>query len=105
MAFLIPTGDLKHFLMRISYIPENDRAACVPIFYKWAYEIALGVAYLHSKKIVHRDLAARNILLNDDLVCKVNICECSPDIRELQPRLSSQNPNPNKVVAVVIYQL
>ena len=89
--------------MKISYIPENGRVACVPIFYKWAYEIALGVAYLHSKKIVHRDLAARNILLNDDLVCKVNICECSPDILVLQPRrLSAQNPNPAKVG---VYQL
>lgn len=35
------------------------------IRYKIAYEIALGMDYIHSWKAVHRDLKAANILLNE----------------------------------------
>ncbi|XP_046451546.1 vascular endothelial growth factor receptor 2-like [Daphnia pulex] len=37
----------------------------------WSFQIARGMDYLVSKKVLHGDLAARNILLADDGVAKV----------------------------------
>ncbi|XP_046638612.1 vascular endothelial growth factor receptor kdr-like [Daphnia pulicaria] len=37
----------------------------------WSFQIARGMDYLTSKKVLHGDLAARNVLLADDGVAKV----------------------------------
>ena len=37
----------------------------------WSFQIARGMDYLASKKVLHGDLAARNILLAEDGVVKV----------------------------------
>ncbi|XP_057368624.1 vascular endothelial growth factor receptor 1-like [Daphnia carinata] len=37
----------------------------------WSFQIASGMDYLASKKVLHGDLAARNVLLADDGVVKV----------------------------------
>ncbi|XP_041986458.1 mitogen-activated protein kinase kinase kinase 12 [Aricia agestis] len=39
---------------------------------KWAKEIALGMSYLHTHKIIHRDLKSPNVLIADNLVVKVS---------------------------------
>lgn len=37
----------------------------------WAFQVARGMQYLSSRKVLHGDLAARNILLCDDNVVKI----------------------------------
>lgn len=37
----------------------------------WSFQVARGMQYLASRKVLHGDLAARNILLCDDNVVKI----------------------------------
>lgn len=37
----------------------------------WLFQVARGMDYLASRKVLHGDLAARNILLSDDNVVKI----------------------------------
>jgi serine/threonine protein kinase len=38
---------------------------------KWAYDVANGMEFLASKKIIHGDLAIRNLLLDADQNVKI----------------------------------
>eukprot|EP00040_Diaphanoeca_grandis_P004680 m.29734 g.29734 ORF g.29734 m.29734 type:complete len:929 (-) comp16150_c0_seq1:365-3151(-) len=68
---IMSNGDLKKVLR------ENRPKKTTSSRFSWsnmaemAGNIAEGMSYLASKKIVHRDLAARNCLVNASYVCKI----------------------------------
>jgi NIMA (never in mitosis gene a)-related kinase 1/4/5 len=61
-------GDLHGYLRRV-----KDQGQTLPEDLIWliAFQICLGVGYLHSQKTVHRDLKCMNILLTKDDVVKI----------------------------------
>lgn len=47
------------------------RSVCTSDLVCWAFQIARGMDYLSSRKVLHGDLAARNVLLCDNNVVKI----------------------------------
>ncbi|ODM87663.1 Angiopoietin-1 receptor [Orchesella cincta] len=56
----------------ITKAPDLDRVGLVQQFCRFGKEVAVGMDYICSKKVVHGDLSARNILLDENLVCKIS---------------------------------
>lgn len=68
-------GDLKRYLRQKyqDYLDKHD-FSIMPTFdstIRMAIQIADGMFYLHSKRIIHRDLAARNCMVAADLTVKI----------------------------------
>lgn len=42
-----------------------------PLVFRFAYQVAIGMNFLHSQKLMHHDLKPSNVLLNNDLNAKL----------------------------------
>ncbi|XP_030755261.1 vascular endothelial growth factor receptor 1 isoform X3 [Sitophilus oryzae] len=49
----------------------NVKPVCTKDLLTWSFQIARGMEYLASRKVMHGDLAARNILLADNNIVKI----------------------------------
>ncbi|KAI9559362.1 hypothetical protein GHT06_016151 [Daphnia sinensis] len=49
----------------------HQSSICTADLISWSFQIARGMDYLASKKVIHGDLAARNVLLADNGVAKI----------------------------------
>jgi NIMA (never in mitosis gene a)-related kinase len=61
-------GDLSHYL---NYFSKNGKNLNEDKIWKFFIQISLGLAYIHSKKILHRDLKTLNIFLTKDEKVKI----------------------------------
>lgn len=68
-------GDLKRYLrQKYQEIKEKNSFELMlnmDYIVRMAIQIADGMHYLHSKKVIHRDLAARNCMVSQDLTVKI----------------------------------
>ncbi|KAL3644894.1 serine threonine-protein kinase [Castilleja foliolosa] len=62
----IPGGTLKKFLIR-----NSRKKLAFKVVVQLALDLARGLSYLHSKKIVHRDVKTENMLLQTDRTLKI----------------------------------
>ncbi|XP_046395603.1 vascular endothelial growth factor receptor 1 isoform X2 [Ischnura elegans] len=56
---------------RGDYGRRDVRPICTSDLICWAFQVARGIDYLASRKVLHGDLAARNILLAEDNIVKI----------------------------------
>ncbi|XP_055841234.1 mitogen-activated protein kinase kinase kinase 13 isoform X1 [Episyrphus balteatus] len=54
----------------------------------WAEQIALGMQYLHSHKIIHRDLKSPNILIGTNALVKISDFGTSREWNEISTKMS-----------------
>ena len=59
-------GSLFHYIHPRKGLPEE-------VAFRFLYQTALGVKYLHDRNIIHRDLKPENVLLDDGL--NIKICD------------------------------
>ncbi|CAH3193948.1 unnamed protein product, partial [Porites evermanni] len=87
----VPYGDLLGYLRKSrglsdTYFKDPDMKPQTNLtaeqLMKFAWQVADGMCYLSSKKIIHRDLAARNVLVGDGEKCKVTDFGMARDVHQ-----------------------
>ncbi|XP_027194192.2 uncharacterized protein LOC113788925 [Dermatophagoides pteronyssinus] len=97
-------NDLKRFLRQRyqDYLKSrnNDLLPSFDQLARMAIQIADGMHYLHSKRVIHRDLAARNCMVAADLTVKIGDFGLTRDLYEKDYyRLSEETPMPLRWMA------
>ena len=68
----LPGKDLQYQLDQ-KMIKDIHYMVPEPVIIFWAYQMLLGIKYLHSKKYVHRDFKLSNTLMSE--LCNIMICD------------------------------
>ncbi|XP_054260058.1 vascular endothelial growth factor receptor 1 isoform X2 [Macrosteles quadrilineatus] len=70
-GYLAPSDPQWRNTDRGDYKDAGLTSVCTQDLICWSYQVARGMEYLASRKVLHGDLAARNILLAEDNVVKI----------------------------------
>ncbi|XP_078379861.1 fibroblast growth factor receptor 1-A-like [Oculina patagonica] len=87
----VPFGDLLGYLRKSRGLsdtyykdpdvkPKTNLTSHQLITFAW--QVADGMSYLSSKRIIHRDLAARNVLVGENETCKVTDFGMARDVQQ-----------------------
>ena len=87
--------------VRGDYDADTIRPIATKDLLCWAYQIAKGMEYLASQRVMHGDLACRNVLLGDNNVIKICDFGLAKDIYKTDTyRKKTDGPLPVKWMAI-----
>lgn len=87
--------------VRGDYNTETIRPVATKDLLCWAYQVAKGMEYLDSQRVMHGDLACRNVLLADNNVIKICDFGLAKDIYKTDTyRKKTDGPLPVKWMAI-----
>jgi NIMA (never in mitosis gene a)-related kinase len=75
-------GDMYHMLKENK---KKQKPWTEKEIWCFAYEILLGIEYLHSKNIIHRDIKTLNIFINEDKRIKLGDLGVSKIVNSMIP--------------------
>ncbi|CAN6812400.1 unnamed protein product [Brassica oleracea] len=100
----LPEGSLRSFLHK----PEN-RSLSLKKLIEFVLDIARGMEYIHSRRVIHRDLKPENVLIDEDfqlkiadfgIACEEEYCDMLADdpgtYRWMAPEMIKRKPHGRK---------